>query len=376
MRKYLGVALVAVGLAACNQDGSVTGVKTAIDQLAAAHQAPAGAGGGAVYTEMNQTSGNAIAIFARANDGSLTAAGSVSTGGTGTGAGLGSQGALALSEDGQWLYAVNAGSSDISILRVGRALAVVNRFASGGTMPISLTVHDHWLYVLNAGGSGNITGFTLDDRGGASPIPGSTRSLSGAASVVGPAEVAFSSDGRWLAVTEKNTNLIDLYPVREHGVAGPRTSSHAAGTTPFGFAFGHDGDLFSSEAAGTASSYQIEHDILNVVSGAVNTFHAAPCWLVIDRDNRFAYTANAHDGTISGFTVGPRGSLTLLDAAGTTATPGAGNLDLAFDHDSRYLYQLRSSGPVTAYRQERDGHLTLIGVSGSMPGAVAGLVAR
>ena len=37
---------------------------------------------------------------------------SVLTSGTGTGAGLGSQGSLALSADGRWLLAVNAGSNE------------------------------------------------------------------------------------------------------------------------------------------------------------------------------------------------------------------------------------------------------------------------
>ena len=40
------------------------------------------------------------------------------TGGLGTGAGLGSQGALAFSDNGRWLFAVNAGSNDISAFAV------------------------------------------------------------------------------------------------------------------------------------------------------------------------------------------------------------------------------------------------------------------
>ena len=376
MRNYItGIALLAA-LAACNRDGVDTGLPGVAADRSSAIGADGDAARSAVYTLTNQTSGNAVAIFARAGNGTLTSAGTVATGGTGTGASLGSQGALALSENGRWLYAVNAGSNDVSILRAEHGVVLVDRFSSLGSMPISLTVRDHLLYVLNAGGSGNITGFAVDEQGGATPISGSTQTLSGAAAAVGPAEVAFSSDGRWLVVTEKSTNLIDVYPVGPHGVAGPRSSHPAAGVTPFGFAFGNHNDLFTSEAAGTASSYDLDHGSFTVVSRAVNTHHAAPCWLVVSKDEHFAYTANAHDGTISGFVIRPGGALSLLDANGTTATPGAGNLDLAFDHDGKYLYQLRSSGPITAYRVERDGHLSFLGVAGSMPGAVAGLAAR
>jgi len=51
-------------------------------------------------TLTNQVAGNAVAVFNRSADGTLTAAGTIATGGTGTGAGLGSQGAVALSDDG------------------------------------------------------------------------------------------------------------------------------------------------------------------------------------------------------------------------------------------------------------------------------------
>src|SRR5438270_12085354 len=72
----------------------------------------------AVYTSSNAVGGNSVLAFNRAPDGSLTAAGAVSTGGLGTGAGLGSQGAIALDEDGNRLFVVNAGSNDVSALAV------------------------------------------------------------------------------------------------------------------------------------------------------------------------------------------------------------------------------------------------------------------
>ncbi len=48
---------------------------------------PPGGGGGAVFTLSNQTAGNAVLAFERAQDGTLTPAGSDATGGTGTGCG-------------------------------------------------------------------------------------------------------------------------------------------------------------------------------------------------------------------------------------------------------------------------------------------------
>ena len=376
MHRHIALAALAAGVAACSQDRAITGPAAATAARLAASAAAADGAPGAVYTLMNLTSGNAVAIFARAADGTLTVAGTVATGGTGTGSGLGSQGAVVLSADGRWLFAVNAGSNDVSIFSVSPAgLALTSRIPSGGVQPVSSTVHGNLLYVLNGGGSGNIAGFALDANGGAAAIPGSRRALSGSA--VGPAQVAFSRDGRSLVVTEKNTNSIDVYAVGPDGSATGPTTYASAGGTPFGFAFDLRDELLVSEAAGTASSYLLgSGGSLTVVSGAVSTQQGAPCWLVVTQNGRFAYTANAHSGTISGFAVGTDGALSLLDAGGATAVVGPGNIDLAVSANSRYLYQLRSSGPITALRVENDGHLTTLGVVGAMPGSVAGLAAQ
>lgn len=367
--------LVAAALAACSRDATgpalAAAARVSPDAQAAADAAP-----GAVYTLTNAAAGNAVAIFARAADGTLAAAGTVATGGSGTGAGLGSQGALAISGDGRWIFAVNAGSNDVSVFRVGEqgGLTLAARVPSGGTQPISAAVRGNILYVLNAGGSGDIAGFAIGTDGALTPIPGSTRALSGPA--VGPAQVAFSPDGRFLVVTEKNTNLIDLFPVGSNGVAGAATTVASSGSTPFGFSFGLRDGLFVSEAGGTASSYVLDRDgSLVSVSRAVDTHQGAPCWLVVTADGRFAYTANAHSGTISGLAVGTDGSLSLLDADGVTATVGGGNIDLALSVNSRYLYQLRG-GSITALAIGADGSLTTLGVVDGLPASVSGLVAR
>src|SRR5215207_1245396 len=96
---------------------------------------------GAVYVLTNQTV-NAVAAFNRAPDGTLTPAGTFPTGGSGDPVAqpgdpptdpLASQGALILSEDNRFLFAVNAGSDEISVLAVGKSgLTLVDKVASGG----------------------------------------------------------------------------------------------------------------------------------------------------------------------------------------------------------------------------------------------------
>jgi len=370
------IALAAAALAACEQSRSLTSPAASL-QAARDAAVPADlAGPGAVYTLTNQVAGNAVAVFTRGADGRLASAGSVATGGTGTGASLGSQGAVSLSNDGRLLFAVNAGSNDVSVFTVSPAgLALASRVASGGTLPISLTVHGNVLYVLNAGGTGNISGFTLGTSGDLTPIAGATLPLSGSA--VGPADVQFSPDGSRLVVTEKNTNLLDVYAVDANGVASGPTTTASAGGTPFGFAFGLRNDLFVSEAAGSASSYVLgASGTPALVSGAVSTHQGAPCWAVVTSDGRFGFTGNGA-GSVSAFAIAPDGAINLVDANGGTALIGAGINDIALSHNSRYLYVLQTGGAqaIHAFRVAADGHLTALGPIGGLPAGTRGLAA-
>lgn len=104
-----------------------------------------------IYTASNATTGNAVLAFHREENGELKSIGSFPTSGFGTGAGLGSQGSVVLSQDQRWLYVVNAGSNDITVFAVeGNNLSKVSKVASGGNDPVSIAVDDDLLYVLNA----------------------------------------------------------------------------------------------------------------------------------------------------------------------------------------------------------------------------------
>lgn len=375
MKRHFAVLALAAAVAACDSYRAATGPQAS--RQGAAEFAVAN-NPHAVYTITNQVSSNAVAVFTRAADGTLTPAGSYATGGTGTGVGLGSQGAVTLSHDGRLLFAVNAGSNDVSVLSVGAGgLSLLSRTPSGGALPTSVTVYRNVVYVLNAGGDGNITGFTLDAGGGLTPIAGSTKSLSGAATA--PAQVSFSPDGRQLVVAERGTNLLDVYPVNDDGVAGDRESFPSAGGTPFGFAFGPRKLLFVSEAAapGSASSYLLNRGgNLRLVSGAVETHQGAPCWAVVTADGRFGYTGNGA-GSVSGFSIEPNGKIRLLDRDGATAVISGGINDIALSANSRYLYALKTGGTqeIHAFRIQADGSLTPLGAVGGLPAGTRGLAA-
>ena len=328
---------------------------------------------GHVYVLSNQPAGNAVLDYARAADGTLSGPVSTPTGGTGTGGNLGSQGSIVL--DGDDLYAVNAGSNSVSRFSVERNGLVWKATApSGGTMPISLTVHDHLLYVLNGGAPTSISGF--DTHGdGLTPIPGSTRAMGPAAT--GPAEISFNRNGNVLVVTEKTTSTIETFYV-DHDTPDNAAVFSATGNTPFGFDWDKRGNLLTSNASGSASSYSVSREgRVNVISGAVATGQAAPCWLAASKDSRYAYTANGGSGTITGFTIGNDGSLALLTPGGVNANLGTGShpLDTTATKDG-YLYNLTDGlHRISGFSIGDDGGLTSAGFVGGLPVGAAGIAA-
>ncbi len=341
---------------------------------------------GFVYTMTNATE-NAILAFHRSGDGNLSQATSVPTGGSGTGSNFGSNGALALSADGRWLFAVNAASNSISVLEQrSTGLQLTTTIASGGNLPESIAVSGDLVYVLNTGAPANITGFFFDEgRGTLFPIPNSTRPLSSASP--GAPEIGFDSSGTLLFVTEKATNLIDTFEIHADGTPDGPHFQNSNGQTPFGFSFDSFNHLIVSEAFGgqanksAVSSYEVGEDgTLETISGSVPTEQTAACWLVITRNSKFAYTSDTGSGAITGYRVAPDGRLSLLNPTGVSAPtggPGSKPVDLALTRGGLFLYGINvGTGTLLGWRVQADGQLSFLGQVEPIPTSATGLVAR
>lgn len=337
---------------------------------------------GAVYTLTNAADGNRVVVYDRHADGRLGARRSFATGGSGSGSGLGNQGAVALSDSGQWLLAVNAGSDSVSVFfALGSFLYRTDVEPSGGSRPVSVTIEDDIVYVLNAG-SDSLQGFRLTNYGRLRPIANSRRALSGTGTA--PAQVEFNRDGDLIAVTEKATNRVLTFAVDGDGRLGPATTSASPAPTPFGFAFGRGDTLLVSEAAGgaagasTLSSYRLAgNGSASVVSAAVPSGQSAACWVTTTRDGRFAFVSNTASGNVSSYRIdGASASLSAAIAASTGN--GSGPTDMALDRNSRYLYALDPrQGNLVAMRVGTDGALTPVETEAAgLPAFATGLAAR
>jgi 6-phosphogluconolactonase (cycloisomerase 2 family) len=294
---------------------------------------------GTVYTETNQVTGNNVLAYRTGPGGNLALVGTYPTGGTGTGKSPGSQGGVALGDNGTLLAVVNGGSNSVSVFSVSPtgALQLIETNSSGGVDPISATIHGNWVYALNAGSATAPT--SVPDIGGfivGNPFLrglSDTQPLNAAAS--SPEEVSFSPDGRSLVVTEKASSTIDVFPVNSFGVAGPVvTTTLAAGTGPYGFEFTPDGYAVVSEAAiGAVATFSIApNDTVDQVSQVFDG-QLAPCWVALTANGGEAFAANAHSGNISAFWVSPGGTLSLINPNPQTS-PGVADTDLAVGGNS------------------------------------------
>ena len=202
--------------------------------VAAAGSATAFAGGdghghggchrcGYVYVNDNTAGTNTIAGFLKHRDGSLTPlpGSPFPADGAGTGSGIGSQGALQQSSDGRYLLAVDAGSNQISVLKIGsggRLTLVGSPVSSGGTMPVSIAVHHSLVYVANASGMPNFTGFTINSAGVLAPLAGSTVTLPSGSL---PGDVLFNGTGAVLAGTLVDSSQVVTFTVGSGGLLTP-----------------------------------------------------------------------------------------------------------------------------------------------------------
>jgi 6-phosphogluconolactonase len=308
---------------------------------------------GHVYVDDNTAGTNTIGAFDRHADGTLTpeTEPSFTTGGAGTGAGLASQGAIQISADGRFLIAVDAGSNQISVLRIepDGSLSLVRHgvVSSGGVLPVSVAVHGDLVYVANAGSGGsNYTGFRLNPQGHLRPIPGSTIALPSGSQ---PGDVLFNGDGTKLAGTRVGTSQIDSFTVRPNGrlTAAPGSPFPAQDPGPFGSEFRptNTDQLFVSNAhggtgAGTVSAFSDAADgtLSSIGSSPFPDLQTAPCWVEISHDGQFLFTVNTGSGTISSYSIASSGALTLLGSTQVGATGGVGAVDARLSPDGGFLY--------------------------------------
>lgn len=388
-------------------------------EAGAGGQGPSMLGVNAVYTMSNAAAGNQVLGFLRAEDGSLTPmAAPFDTGGHGTGAGLGEQGAVAYDVAAQRLYVVNAGDHSFTVFRVNAdgSLSEAKQVTTAGfgdlaaslLGPKSLTFRGDTVYVLFQGSanvSSKIAGWKVTDAGASfevQALAGSAQALSSETQSVDPAQVSFSPDGNWLIVTEKQSGAngtfagngsIDTFSVDAAGLA-TKKGFYATGAAPtgglqkvpFGFAFAGNYLVISEAGSTGAGAYSYANGVVApVATSQFLSTAAAPCWVAAS--GPYAYVANAQGPNISGFEVTSTGALHSISPidnaivastgrtiAGDNGPTIQGPTDEAVSEDGKYLYVLNARVPsIGIFELGARGTLSRIGATDFTPPQLAQL---
>jgi hypothetical protein len=325
-----------------------------------------------LYVNDNTGGENTIAAFDRHADGTLTPipGSPFPAGGAGTGAGIGSQGALQESADGRYLLAVDAGSGQISVLRIrpdgGLRSVSGGPVPSGGAEPVSIAVNGGLVYVANGGsGANNYAGFTLDRGGHLRPLAGSTVVLPEGSE---PGDVLFNRPGTNLVGVRVKTSLIDSFAVGPDGrlTAAPESPLAAQGPGPFGSEFRptNPDQLFVSNAhggtrAGTVSAFEVADDgaLSSLGESPFADHETAPCWVEISHDGSFLFTVNTASNSISRYAIAPNGSLELLGST-PLGEAAAGAEDARLDPSGDSLFVVDTRGRAVSGFSVDGGALT------------------
>jgi 6-phosphogluconolactonase len=304
---------------------------------------------GYTYVDDNTAPANTIAGFDRHADGSLSPipGSPFAAGGVGLGSGLASQGAIQVSSDGRYLLAVDAGSNQVSVLRItanGVPVLVGQPVPSGGATPVSVAVS--WtglVYVANQGpGGSGYSGFRLHSNGNLTPVPASTVTVPDGSGV---GDVFFNAFGNLLIGTRTGTSQVDSFVVLPGGrlLKAPGSPFTGEGLGQLGAEFSptRPWQLFVSNAhngagLGTVSAY---NDFFGHLSPIGPSPYAdgqtAPCWVEISHDGRYLFTVNTGSANISSYSISLDGSLSLLSSAPITG--GGSDIDARLSPDGKYL---------------------------------------
>jgi 6-phosphogluconolactonase len=329
---------------------------------------------GHVYVNDNTAGTNTIAGFNRHFDGSLTPlpGSPFAAGGAGLGAPVASQGSLQATRSGRYLLAVDAGSNQISVLRIepdgGLALVPGGVVGSGGVDPVSIAIHGRLVYVANAGAGGtDFTGFRLTWDGRLRPIPDSTVSLPSGSQ---PGDVLFNGDGTRLAGTLVGTSQIVSFTVGADGrlTAAPGSPFTAQGLGPFGSAFSptNPSQLFVSNAhnvgpnTGTVSAFTVSRrgNLISIGSSPFADLQTAPCWVEISHDGRFLFAVNTAVPSISSYLVRGDGSLKLIGSTPFKESTGLAPEDARLTPDGGTLYVVGGGGGLVSAFRVHGGNLS------------------
>jgi 6-phosphogluconolactonase (cycloisomerase 2 family) len=315
--------------------------------------------GNFVYTNDDINGANTVSGFSVAANGALTllAGSPFSTDGSGFGGGWQAANRITVSPVGNFLFAANTQSNNVSVFTINRetgALTLVGSpygtDGSGGSAfsdgtALSATPDGKFLMAANSG-SNNITVFSIASNGALGTIAGSPFPTLDV-----PDAIKVSPDGKFLAVSLPYLNAIQMFNIAANGSL---TSLGAFPGRGENYLTGVDIDcanrlLYGAEANATGTSGTIVDGYYISHHGTLTPVPGSPFKPGVGIDSEVAllgygpgrerlYVSNPNGATITAFSVAPNGSLSLLPGSPFPMKSPAGPQGMATSRDGHLLY--------------------------------------
>jgi 6-phosphogluconolactonase (cycloisomerase 2 family)/ribosomal protein S11 len=256
---------------------------------------------------------------------------------------------VAVDPTAQFVYAINQGSTDISLFSSDAntgALTLINSSAPTDALPSSIAIDStgQFLFVANADGN-SVSAFTITASSGAlAQAVGSPYPAGG-----GPNWVTVDPSGLYVYVANRGDGTISVYSITPTtGVLAEVTGSpfNSGGSGSGSMAIDPSRSLLyvTNFGEGSISTFSIDESSgFLTLQGAppVAAGSPGPYTVTIDPSNSFLYVTDFTDSVVYGYTItGSGGTLTQI---GTAVPVGMGPFAASVDPSGQYLYVSNSS---------------------------------
>ncbi|MDD5543984.1 MAG: beta-propeller fold lactonase family protein [Acidobacteriia bacterium] len=331
-----------------------------------------------IYVNNDIAGPNSVSAFSVQSNGSLLPlpGSPFATGGTGQGIGFFATNLIVISSTGNFLFASNGGNHTVSAFAVNSGTGQLTTVPGspfvagvGSGLGLSLAVSPNGQFLFAGDdGSAYVAVFTIAGNGALSQIPGSPFETD-ASDIDG---MAVSPNGKLLAFADPN-GAIDIFSIAASGalLAVPGSPFETDLGRPTGLAFNNTGTVLY------VGNFNVEDTEIEVFSVAANGFLApisgSPFSFASGRnsnivlpspDNRFLFVSNLLSNTITVLALSPGGTPTLLPGSPFGTGMNLLTEAVATDPLGNFLFVTGFSGeiddPVSVFKIASNGTLTLV----------------
>ncbi len=274
-------------------------------------------------------------------------------------------GAITVDRTGRFLYVANVTDGTVSQFAIGTTGALSPLSPATFTVGASPTAirtdaTGHFAYVTRGGTTGTIAQLAIGPRGTLSSLTPATATVE-----ADPQAIAIDGNGGFVYVVAGTSNSITAFDViptsgalsalpRVPGQGSPSSVAIVAGDAPvqavtkFAYAANNGGDSISLFTVGASGALTI--------SGSLNVGGTGPQGITVDPSNSHLYVANNTTNNLSQYAIGTDGKLAALAPDGVDA--GVFPVAIAFHPSGRFAYAVNQDGhSVSQYAAAADGTL-------------------